>query len=138
VIVLTSTEMSNTMKEDPMNTDHFKTCPCCNHIWQKRNLFLSDSALLLNGYQADFESLEEGLLFFTHEDGDCFSTLAMDVGDFIDLYTGPRWPERKTGTKACPGHCLDKNNLEPCQATCECAVVRELLQLIKSSKACSV
>jgi hypothetical protein len=89
---------------------------------------------MLNGYQADFEKLEYGLFFFTHHHPDCNSTLAIEVVDFWDLYKGPRYLQRRTGAAECPGYCLDKNQLARCDALCECAFVRDLVQVIKHKK----
>ncbi|WP_319405320.1 hypothetical protein [uncultured Desulfosarcina sp.] len=110
----------------------FKRCPCCFQAWQTRDDFLKDTALKLNGYKADFEKLEYGLFFFTHLQPECNSTLALEVSDFIDLYKGERYLPRRTGETECPGFCLDKNQLERCDAICECAFVREILQVIRS------
>jgi hypothetical protein len=109
----------------------FKQCPCCFQTWLTRDAFLSDKSLSLNGYKADLEKLEYGLFFFTHLDPSCNSTMAIEVSDFIDLYRGARYTERRTGEQDCPGYCLDKNQLERCNVFCECAFVREIIQIIK-------
>ena len=109
----------------------FKTCPMCGTIWAEREVFLSDQNLELNGYQADFEKLEYGLFYFTHQTPDCRSTMALQTVDFLDLYTGTRYSERRTGEAECPGYCLDRDQLNRCDALCECAFFREIIQLIR-------
>lgn len=110
----------------------FKSCSCCGEEWCSQDSFVSDHDLRLDGYMADFECLELGLLLFTHMEDDCRSTLALHVEDFMNLYDGPVYPDRKTGGPDCPGYCRDRTNLERCNARCECAYVRELIQLLKS------
>ena len=109
----------------------FKMCPCCFFVWPTRTDFLKDPSLLLNGYKADFEALEFGLFFFTHQAAECQSTLALEVNDFMDLYQGTRHTGRRTGMSDCPGYCVDKEQLQRCDALCECAFVREILHLVK-------
>jgi len=112
----------------------FKQCPCCFETWPTRESFLSDNNLDLNGYKADFEKLEYGLFFFTHLQTNCNSTMALEVSDFIDLYQGPRYPKRRTAEAECPGYCLDRDQLDRCNAFCECAFVREIIQLLKADR----
>ena len=112
-----------------MTHDGFKNCPVCGVCWQSRKAFLVDPDLTYLGYQAHFEALTTGLFFFNHT---CKTTLALEVKQFRDLYDGPVFTERQTGTDACPGHCLYRESIEPCPAQCECAFVRELIQIIVS------
>ena len=119
------------LTEATMNhREPFKTCPCCARVWPTRETFLADDALVLDGYSADLEILEQGIFYFTHKIPACNSTLALEVGDFMDLYPGSRYPEPRTGTPECPGYCLDRDQLARCSATCRNAVVREILQLL--------
>ncbi len=108
----------------------FKTCPCCKAVWPTRADFLADDALVLDGYGADFESLDQGLFYFTHHNPACNSTLALEVIDFMDLYQGIRYSESCKGQPICPRYCFAKDRLDRCDAACENAFVRELLQLI--------
>ena len=108
----------------------FKRCPGCFTLWDSRDDFLSDSSLELNGYKADFQKLEYGLFFFTHKVDNCFSTMASEVKDFFDMYTGDTYPERKTLSEECPRYCVDEKQLSRCDALCECAFVREILAII--------
>ena len=112
-------------------TDHveFKACPMCGFSWQTRDEFLSDEHAQIIGYQACFERLKTGCLLFNHT---CEGTFALMVSDFSDLYEGPVFQARKTGTDECPGHCLQREELAPCPAMCECASVREIIQVIKN------
>ena len=106
---------------------NFKICPSCGYVWDTRELFLSDPDLSIIGYQADFRTLEMGLLLFNHR---CKSTLAVKAGMFRDLYDGTVYPERKTGSDDCPAYCLNESQLAPCPASCECAYVREIIDRI--------
>jgi len=106
----------------------FKACPSCRHEWQTRNTFLADKEIRLTGYQADFEDLATGLLLFNHR---CGTTLAIPVAEFRDLYSGPVFEEQLTGTDQCPEYCLRQDELAPCDQPCECAFVREIMQIIQ-------
>ena len=89
---------------------------------------MQDDGISILGYQVHFESLEEGLFLFNHS---CKGTLSVSVAAFKDLYDGPVFEIRATGTGDCPGHCLHEDELSPCPAICECAFVREIIQLFK-------
>ncbi len=112
-------------------TEPFKTCPCCHQVWSGRETFLADGLLTLNGYQADFDQPGEGLFIFTHMKKDCGSSMALRTGSFKDLYNGSVYTDKKLGEIDCPGYCLGEYNLERCDARCEYANIRELLQIIK-------
>ena len=106
----------------------FKTCPMCASQWQSRDSFLSDPCIEIIGYQACFKELTAGYFLFNHS---CAGTLAILVEEFEDLYDGPIYEEPKTGSDECPGYCLRKEELAPCPALCECAFVREIIQLVR-------
>ncbi len=106
----------------------FKSCSCCGKIWPEREAFLNDTTKRLVGYQVDFASLDLGYILFNCE---CNSTLAIEAGEFRDLYSGEVFVEKKTGSEECPGYCLHKQELRPCPARCECAYVREILQILQ-------
>jgi len=106
----------------------FKQCPCCQHPWQSRRAFLSDPATRLVGYQVNFEDLQLGFFLFDHDT--CGTSLALPAGDFQDMYDGEIFQQRKTGTPDCPEYCLQRDTLSACPAACECAFVREVLQMI--------
>ncbi len=107
---------------------HFNVCPNCSFIWQNRDQFLGDPGVEIIGYQVQFENLTAGLFLFNHS---CKTTFSLEVGVFRDLYSGPVFEERATGSDTCPGHCLHQNTLDPCPAACECAFVREIITLLK-------
>ena len=113
----------------------FKECPMCSAVWKDRDEFLRDNSLIINGYQANFEYLEHGLFYFTHEIDGCFSTLAMKADEFYDLKPHNKYSQRKTLTEECPRHCLEKSNLQMCHVECECAYVRDLLVTLQQLKA---
>lgn len=105
----------------------YKKCPICKNIWATRNDFLDDPDIEVVGYQVHFEELSDGLFLFNHS---CKGTISLKAGLFSDLYDGPIFKERLTGTDDCPEYCLVKHELRPCPAKCECAYVREIIQLI--------
>jgi len=109
----------------------FKNCTTCNFKWRAREEFLTDPSVELVGYQVSFDELLLGLFLFNHK---CGTTLAIPVNKLRDLYNGPIYSERKTGGPECPGYCLRKSELRPCPAQCECAWIRELIQIISSIK----
>lgn len=110
----------------------FKKCSC-GAEWTTRDEFLSDRTIKLVGYQADFEELCRGLLLFNHLV--CQTTVALEANQFADLYTGPVFRERAWNSENCPGYCLHRGNLDACPAVCECAHIREVLQVIRRLKA---
>ncbi len=109
-------------------TPMFRTCTVCSATWRTRDHFLRDPALVLIGYQVDFKELSAGLFLFNHS---CRGTLSIPAGAFTDLYDGPVFKTRATGSEACGSHCLYMHDLDPCPAACECAFVREIIQIIK-------
>ena len=107
----------------------FKLCSNCGEKWETREEFLSDKGLRLIGYQVHFEELELGIFLFNHI---CNTTLGIAAKEFTDLYDGIIFSERATGSEECSEYCLDQNNLMSCPVKCECAYVREVLQIIKN------
>ena len=94
----------------------FKHCAICDSSWETREDFLADPELQLIGYQPHFKALTTGFLFFNHS---CKATLAIEVMLLRDLYDGPVFEERLTGTKNCPGYCLNRAQFDPCPNECE-------------------
>ena len=107
----------------------FKQCTCCNNSWFSRAEFLADNGLAFVGYQVNFSNLELGYFLFNHLT--CRSTIAVSAGLFMDLYDGPIFTERKTNTENCPGYCCDRDAFGPCTQECECAYVREIIQIVR-------
>lgn len=107
----------------------FKQCPNCGYEWPLRRDFLEDPQLKLVGYQVNYKALSTGIVLFNHN---CKGTLAIYAEDFRDLYEGPVFTQKATGSPACPGRCLREDDLGPCPVQCECAYVREILQEIKA------
>ena len=62
----------------------------------------------------------------------------MEAHEFLDLFQGERFPERKSGTSECPSYCKDKEQLKRCSAICECAFNREVIDIIKERQAQAV
>ena len=109
--------------------NRFRQCSVCSAVWPNRDSFLSDPAIHILGYQVNFQELTEGLFLLNHS---CGTTLAIKAGDFQDLYKGPIHQERLTGSEECPRYCLRKEELRPCPTKCECAYVREIVQIVKN------
>ena len=116
-----------------MNTP-FKRCSSCDADWPTLESFLSDPKVVLAGYQVPFDDLEGGLFFFTHRDDECGTTLAISVKDFLPLNDLPLLAERDT--KLCTGSefCVRHGALSRHPVKCECAWVRDILQIIREWK----
>ena len=112
-----------------VNMSVFKKCTCCDNPWFSREEFLGDSKLDFVGYQVNFTNLELGYFLFNHLT--CRSTIAVPAGLFKDLYDGSIFSERKTNGENCPGYCNDREILNPCGEACECAYVREIIQIVR-------
>lgn len=111
-----------------MDKDLFKKCTSCGENWYKSSELLSDPKASLIGYQVSFSQLTEGLFLFNHS---CGTTFGISVSHFQHLYEGPVYREAKTGSEECPGFCLIEEELRPCPVKCECAFVREVMQIIR-------
>jgi two-component system, OmpR family, alkaline phosphatase synthesis response regulator PhoP len=109
--------------------DNFKECPCCGYTWLARVGFMKDPNLDLVGYQVNFDNLLLGFFIFSHVS--CGSTIAVPAGHFRDLYDGPVFSQRLAGTEKCPEYCFRVNELRPCPEQCDCAYVREILQIVR-------
>jgi hypothetical protein len=120
--------------KDASESGSFKICTTCGHQWPTRDDFLSDPDIRIGGYQALMTDLKAGLFLFTHFDPGCKTTLGFKAETFADLYDGPIFQERMTGTDECPGHCLHESDLRPCPNQCECAFVREIIQIVDNWK----
>ena len=92
-------------------------------------MFLQDPELRIIGYQANFVKSEAGLFLFNHS---CGTTLSILTKEFLDLYSGPFYTIRMTGSDQCKGYCLNKEELRTCPAHCEFAYVREVAAIIRS------
>ncbi|OGV53649.1 MAG: hypothetical protein A2X49_06250 [Lentisphaerae bacterium GWF2_52_8] len=112
-----------------MNKESFRQCSCCKHEWASLDDFLSDPAIKLVGYQVNFGELELGFFLFNHC---CKSTISMQVKVFSQLYGHPRFKNRLTGSSSCGGVCLKMDELGRCPNECECAYVREVMQIVQS------
>ena len=77
----------------------------------------------------NFGDLQLGYFLFNHLT--CESTIAVHAGLFKNLYDGPIFTERATGTDECPEYCLKEDVLIACPVKCECAYVREIVQVVK-------
>jgi hypothetical protein len=91
---------------------------------------MGDSNLDFIGYQVNFSDLELGYFLFNHMV--CQSTIAVHAGLFRNLYDGPVFSERNTNSENCPGYCRDRDALERCSEKCECAYIREIMQIVRN------
>lgn len=114
-----------------MNTEAFKTCPNCKHVWLTLESFLNDPALELAGYQVHFDNLEGGLFLFSHNTPECYTTLAIQVTQFKCLTDMPIVAKRTQQPDKCSKTCVRKGELGDCPVKCECNWVRDILQKIK-------
>ena len=105
----------------------FRSCSKCGDVWETREVFLTDENLRIIGYQPHFQELKLGLFLFNLR---CGTTLSLRAEDFLDLYEGTVFTERLQDTPACPGYCLHQSELRPCPAQCECAFIREIMNII--------
>jgi len=115
----------------------FNQCKPCGTDWPTRDLFIHDRGVEIVEYRVNFDDITAGVFVFRHA---CGATLSMPVRDFNGLYHGPIFNQRATGTDECPGYCLYKDELRECMVKCECAYVRNIIGIIKSTKAtiCSI
>lgn len=111
-----------------MSAKPFKTCTMCGVLWRDRLDFLSDPKVLLVGYQANLADPPEGVFLFNHS---CRSTLGIRAREFLDLHDGPMFKERPADSPDCHRYCVNEQELLPCPARCECAYVRDVLQVVK-------
>ena len=107
----------------------FKICPGCRARWPERADLLGDPTVAVVGYQVDYASPADGLFLFNHACGD---TMAIAVAAFLDLAERPLHRPSLAGTASCEGHCLHRSDLDPCRAFCECAFVRDVLQIVRA------
>jgi hypothetical protein len=112
----------------------FKTCPMCGYVWPSIESFVLDVALRVEGYQADFEVVEDGLFMLTHVCPGCHSTLAVRVEPFGSLTSTPRDYPLKLLTNECEGHCLSKDDFAPCASQCKMRWVRDVLTILHEHK----
>ena len=108
---------------------NFKSCKNCQTRWETLDAFIEDPRIKLVGYMPTFDDLLKGLFLFNHS---CGTTLACQVDLFAHLYDGPIYQVKKNGQSECPGYGLNKSNFSPCPVECNCAYVRETLQIIKT------
>ena len=106
----------------------FSECPPCGRKWPGRVDFLEDPQIEIVGYCVDFDDLTAGTFLFRHA---CGATLSLSVRHFNGLYEGPIFQERATGSDECPGYCLYQDRLDKCAARCECAYVRNIIDIIR-------
>ena len=101
----------------------------CNHIWHNRKQFLSDKKIVITGYMANPTDLELGIFTFNHLV--CQGTLSIRAGYFLDLYEQEIYNKSQYGSPVCLGKCQAPDNLDSCPVECECAYVRQVIQIIK-------
>lgn len=106
----------------------FTECLPCGQKWFTRGDFLEDPGIEIIGYRVNFDDLTAGTFLFRHA---CGARLALSVRHFNGLYEGPIFSERATGSDECPGYCLYPDQLDKCSARCECAYVRNIIDIIK-------
>ncbi|MBI2438679.1 MAG: hypothetical protein HYV36_07705 [Lentisphaerae bacterium] len=108
----------------------FRSCSACMRQWAGLSDFLADPAVILGGYQVNFDRLEAGFFLFHHITPDCGTTMTIPVGKFRGLYDGPVYKKRLQVTAECPGYCQKRSVFKLCPARCECAYVRQILDIV--------
>ena len=108
---------------------HFSQCESCGTQWPTRDHLLHDPELEIIEYQVDFNDFTAGIFIFHHT---CGSNLSLPVRKFNGLYEGTVFNVRVKDAEDCPDYCLYRENLEPCEAKCECAYVRNIIGIIKN------
>ena len=106
----------------------FSECLPCGAKWVSRDDFLGDPDVEIVGYNANFDDLLAGTFLFNHA---CGGTLSLSVRYFNGLYEGTIFTERATGSEDCPEYCLYQEQLDKCLTRCECAFVRNIIDIIK-------
>lgn len=109
----------------------FKQCSFCQQLWRNRDSFLKDPEIEIIGYQANIKKPEKGFFLFNHRSSDCGTTLSIGVSSFVDFYEGTVYHSNLHGSDGCSELCLHQSVLSECPAECECAYVREVLQILK-------
>lgn len=107
------------------------TCTMCNTSWSDLESLVTDTNLEVVGYQARFDCPHEGLVLITHNVERCRTTIGISVANLRPLYFGPEYNERRTGSAECPGLCLLEGRLEECEAPCDMAWVRRVIQFMR-------
>ncbi|MBN2414176.1 hypothetical protein JXQ31_21050 [candidate division KSB1 bacterium] len=102
----------------------------CGLNWNTRQELLSDPFVEITGYLVNFKDPEQGIFTFNHMS--CKGTFAVKVSFFTDLYKGEFFEQNIAGDEKCPNYCLNKFELDSCPEKCECAYVRDVIQLIKN------
>lgn len=112
----------------------FKVCSACAHRWAQLEDWMQDENLYLNGYQASFDDVHEGLFLFTHTVEGCGTTLAIPAGKFRALYDGPAHPGSLAFTEKCNNHCVHEDDFESCNNECRMKWIRDILQILKNQR----
>ena len=114
-----------------LSSAYFKHCATCQFDWPSRDFFLADPAVTLIGYMPHFENLKLGLFLFNHVSPSCGTTLAVSAGAFTDIYQGEGFTEDLYGSPGCLGLCDRWLDTSRCTQKCECAFIREVMQVVK-------
>lgn len=112
----------------------FKECPSCHEKWKDITDFLADPFLELMGQQPNLESPLEGHFVFNHNKGNCFSTLLIQVKEFLymssDIVAISKFIPQ---SKDCLGHCKIPGTFEDCpNIHCKAKQVRKILTIINA------
>lgn len=120
---------------------YFKTCPLCSTSWYTIDDFIRDSEIEVIGYQPHPEKTGAGLFIFGHRH--CNSSISVQLEALSDLQVcltqdadsvyiiGPDMIQEENSTEVCYTNCLRKTDSSNGNKRCECAYVREVIQLIK-------
>ena len=108
----------------------FKICTCCNHIWESLIDLIKDEQVHVIGYQPSFNDSYEGLFFFSHNNKECGTTIAIPVSCFANLYEGPDYTEQLACTELCNGLCQSFYDFGGCSKECKMRWVRDIIEVL--------
>lgn len=97
----------------------FKVCPFCSKNWNTVDEFLQDSSMVYEGYQSALSIFDHGLLFFTHADENCGTTMSIKADSFLPLYEKEKANSGTIKSQDCQECRLADNKLERCKQYCE-------------------
>lgn len=112
--------------------EDFKTCPSCSHCWRTIEDLILDKDLALNGYQASFDDIHEGLFLLTHNVAGCGTTLAIPASRLKSLCDGYEHKAHMEFTSSCEGHCMHEGDFDSCSNECDMRWARDIMQVLKN------
>lgn len=110
----------------------FKKCPYCGTDWVDFVAFLNDKDLVVTGYHANPDKVEDGVVLVAHDCDTCGGTIGVRVKKLADVYDVTRFDKSLYGTDVCEDHCPNYTDLEACDNECSMRWVRDVIQLVRT------